>query len=54
MACGVIMGQNGCSYDEAFEILAKASSHRNIKVRVVAETILANVPDGSPSTHFKA
>lgn len=40
------MAQNGCSYDEAFRILAKASSHRNIKVRVIAETILESVPDG--------
>jgi hypothetical protein len=52
VACGVIMGQNRCSYDEAFQILAKASSHRNIKVRVVAEGILDSVPGGAPSTHF--
>jgi GAF domain-containing protein len=42
-ACGVIMVQNKCSYEAAFEILAKASSHRNIKVRRVAEGILRNV-----------
>lgn len=52
VACGVIMGQNRCSYDDAFQILAKASSHRNVKVRVVAETILQDAPGGTPSTHF--
>jgi GAF domain-containing protein len=53
VACGVIMGQNRCSYQDAFQILAKASSHRNVKARVVAETILSDLPGGSPSTHFK-
>ncbi|MET1086958.1 MAG: GAF and ANTAR domain-containing protein [Arthrobacter sp.] len=53
IACGVIMGQNRCSYQDAFQILATASSHRNIKVRVVAETILSDLPGGVPATHFK-
>jgi hypothetical protein len=54
VACGVIMGQNRCSYEDAFQILAKAASHRNIKARVVAETLLSDLPGGAPSTHFKA
>jgi GAF domain-containing protein len=53
VACGVIMAQNRCSYDDAFQILAKASSHRNVKVRALAESILENVPGGLPRTHFK-
>ncbi|WP_171027515.1 GAF and ANTAR domain-containing protein [Pseudarthrobacter sp. NamE2] len=53
-ACGVIMAQSRCSYEEAFQIIAKASSHRNIKVRVIAETILANVPGGPASTRFQS
>jgi ANTAR domain len=52
VACGVIMAQNGCSYHEAFSILAKASSHRNIKVRRVAEDILERLPEGPPRAHF--
>ena len=52
VACGVIMAQNRCSYQEAFAILAKASSHRNIKVRRVAEDILAGLPEGAPNPHF--
>ncbi|NUS36660.1 MAG: ANTAR domain-containing protein [Pseudarthrobacter sp.] len=52
VACGVIMAQNRCSYQEAFAILAKASSHRNVKVRQVAEDILAGLPEGVPNPHF--
>jgi AmiR/NasT family two-component response regulator len=53
VACGVIMGQNRCSYEDAFNILAKASSHRNVKARVVADAILKDLPGGPPATHFK-
>jgi hypothetical protein len=52
VACGVIMAQNRCSYHEAFSILAKASSHRNIKVRRIAEDILERLPEGAPRAHF--
>ncbi|MGX5715492.1 ANTAR domain-containing protein [Arthrobacter sp. MAHUQ-56] len=52
VACGVIMAQNRCSYQEAFAILAKASSHRNVKVRLVAEDILQGLPEGAPNPHF--
>ena len=53
IACGVIMGQNRCSYDEAFDILARASSHRNMKLRQIAESILETY-GGAPETHFEA
>jgi hypothetical protein len=53
IACGVIMAQNRCSYNEAIAIISKASSHRNIKLRKVAEGILANLPGGAPDTHFE-
>lgn len=49
-ACGVIMAQNHCSHDQAFELLAKASSHRNQKLHDVAADIIARLgvtPDGS-------
>lgn len=52
VACGVIMAQNRCSYHEAFSILAKASSHRNVKVRWVAEDLLKQLPEGPPRAHF--
>ncbi|GAA1757248.1 hypothetical protein GCM10009712_02670 [Pseudarthrobacter sulfonivorans] len=53
VACGVIMGQNRCSYEEAFGIIAKASSNRNVKVRALAESLLEDLPGGAPATHFK-
>lgn len=53
IACGVIMAQNRCSYNDAIAIISTASSHRNIKLRKVAEGILANLPGGAPETHFE-
>lgn len=53
IACGVIMAQNRCSYDDAIAIIAKASSHRNLKLRKVAEGILEKLPGGAPRTHFE-
>lgn len=51
LAVGIIMGQNRCSQEEAFNILKSASSSRNIKLRDVAAGIVASL--GSPaSTHF--
>jgi GAF domain-containing protein len=52
LACGVIMGQNRCSQAEAMAILTKVSSHRNQKLRVVAEEMLANLVGGDVKTHF--
>lgn len=42
-AVGIIMAQNRCCRDAAFQILAKASSHRNVKLRTVAAGIIAKV-----------
>ncbi|MFE4196219.1 GAF and ANTAR domain-containing protein [Paenarthrobacter sp. NPDC056912] len=42
-AVGMIMAQNRCSRDEAFQILVKASNHRNIKLRTVAAGVIAGV-----------
>ena len=46
-AANVIKGQNTGPNNEAFPILAETSSHWNSKIRVVAETILANAQRGS-------
>jgi transcriptional regulator with GAF, ATPase, and Fis domain len=54
LACGVIMGQNRCTQQEAMAILSKVSSHRNQKLRVVAEEMLANISGGKVTTHFDA
>jgi GAF domain-containing protein len=39
-AMGVIMGQSRCSAEAAFEMLRKASQHRNVKLRVLAAEIV--------------
>jgi GAF domain-containing protein len=54
LACGIIMAQNRCSHDEAFEILRRGSSTRNQKLHALAEEIVAGV-SGMPAsaTHFE-
>ncbi|MFJ4210065.1 ANTAR domain-containing protein [Paenarthrobacter sp. NPDC089675] len=55
LACGMIMAQNRCSHDEAFEILRRASSDRNRKLRDVAQEIvdrMAGQPHTKPA-HFE-
>ncbi|MGH3774620.1 MAG: GAF and ANTAR domain-containing protein [Pseudonocardiaceae bacterium] len=47
-AIGIIMGQNRCTATDAFEILRRASHHRNIKLRAVAHEIVTRV-GGEPS-----
>ena len=42
-AIGAIMAQNRCSRDAAFQILVKASSYRNIKLKEVAAGIISGI-----------
>jgi len=52
LAAGVIMAQTDCSQQQAVEIMIKASSNRNEKLRDVALSILARFNGTAPSTHF--
>ncbi|WRH26481.1 ANTAR domain-containing protein [Arthrobacter sp. JZ12] len=52
VAVGIVMAQNRCSQAEAFEMLQRASSTRNVKLRVVAAEIVQRVSGSSPTTHF--
>jgi len=55
VACGVIMAQNHCSQDEAFEMLRKASSTRNQKLHALAEEVIARLSGtNGTATHFEA
>jgi GAF domain-containing protein len=47
-AIGIIMGQNRCTATDAFEILRRASHHRNIKLRAVACEIVTRVGGEPP------
>lgn len=53
VAVGIVMAQNRCTQAEAFEILQRASSTRNVKLRVIASEIVQRVSGSSPATHFE-
>lgn len=46
-AIGIVMDQNRCTADEAFDILRSASNHRNVKLKTIAADIVAAVSDHS-------
>jgi GAF domain-containing protein len=54
LAVGIIMGQNRCTQERAFEILRAASNHRNVKLRELAAELVAQVGRGPAATHFEA
>lgn len=49
-ATGIIMGQNRCTPTDAFEILRRASNHRNIKLRDVASEIVTRIGGEPPES----
>lgn len=53
VACGVIMAQNRCSHEEAFEFLRRASTDRNQKLHSVAQQIVDRLAGPQQtSAHF--
>jgi GAF domain-containing protein len=48
-ALGVIMGQNRCTADEAFEVMRTISQNRNVKLRDIAADMITAV-SGHPPT----
>jgi hypothetical protein len=52
LAIGVIMGQNRCSPEDAFEILKRASNSRNRKLADVARSVVASVTSSAVETKF--
>lgn len=52
LAVGIVMAQNKCSQESAFGILQRASSNRNVKLRDLAERIVASVTSETVETHF--
>jgi ANTAR domain len=48
-AVGIIMGQNRCIPDEAFEVLRTASQNRNVKLRDIATEIVTSVSGQRPT-----
>ncbi|MEE2522342.1 GAF and ANTAR domain-containing protein [Pseudarthrobacter sp. J75] len=54
LARGILMAQNRCTPESAFEILSQASSHRNRKLRDIAEGLVAGVGGAPEPLHFDA
>ena len=52
MAVGIIMAQNRCSQQDAFEILKTASSTRNSKLHDVAAVVVNSLGQGPARTHY--
>lgn len=52
LAVGVLIAQNRCTQKEAMEFLVQASSHRNIKLRDLAASIVRGAGGGPTLTHF--
>ena len=49
-ALGIIMGQDRCTADEAFEVLRTASQNRNVKLRDIAAEMITEVSGQPPAT----
>jgi hypothetical protein len=47
-AKGVLMAQQHCGPDEAFDLLRRASQRANVKLHVLAEQIVAHVSSPTP------
>jgi len=49
-AIGIIMAQNRCSADSAFQILRRASMNRNVKIQQLAVDMIRAMTGAEPST----
>lgn len=52
LAVGAIMAQNRCTQQEAFDILVRASSHQNVKLRTIADRLVEGIAGEATHTHF--
>jgi GAF domain-containing protein len=54
-AIGLVMAQNRCSADEAFDILRRASQNRNVKINKLAAEMIHNVTGrhAETNTHWQ-
>lgn len=52
IAIGIIMGQNRCTQAEAYSVLTRASNAQNLKIREIAQRIVAGISAEPARTHF--
>ncbi|MFF1253005.1 GAF and ANTAR domain-containing protein [Pseudarthrobacter sp. NPDC058329] len=54
LACGMIMTQNRCTQEQAYQFILRASNHRNMKVHAVAEQVIRRLSGAKETvTHFE-
>jgi AmiR/NasT family two-component response regulator len=54
LACGMIMTQNRCTQEQAYQFLLRASNNRNMKVHAVANEIILRLSGAKQTaTHFE-
>lgn len=53
LAVGIIMGQDKCSQQDAFDKLRRASNARNVKLRVLATGMVKGYNGSHPQAHFE-
>ncbi|MFW6188248.1 MAG: ANTAR domain-containing protein [Actinomycetota bacterium] len=54
VAVGIVIGQQGCTQQEAFDLLTAAAGRRGIKVRELAAEFVETTTGQAPTTHFNA
>lgn len=54
VAVGILIGQQHCTQQEAFDLLTAAAARRGIKVRELATELIESTTGQSPTTHFNA
>ncbi|MDQ0800153.1 GAF domain-containing protein [Arthrobacter sp. SLBN-112] len=52
VACGIIMAQNQCSKDQAFELLRRASNTRNQKLNDLAQSLVDRFTGSRPKAAY--
>jgi len=50
-AKGIVMAQQGCGPEEAFDLLRRASQRSNVKRHVLAEQIVEQIASGSSASN---
>ena len=54
VAVGILIGQQHCTQQEAFDLLTAAAGRRGIKVRELATELVESTTGQAPTTHFNA
>jgi len=53
-AKGIVMAQQGCGPEEAFELLRRVSQHTNVKLHVLAERVVKQVASSTSASNVRS